>query len=299
MSGDIDPRRTRSDARAPDSWSDAFAALPLETSESGWRQLSAALDGDPTPRPIDRRAAQRWPYALALAAILATVAVVPFVLQGPHQPAQEAAPSVSTTGSAVQPTLPDLRTKTSDGGHLNAPTVIESRAPIRSERASAPADATIASGSAEAATAGTVRPLTREKQRTTPRVTPSTRDTLIASAASQRRTTTAGLPIADTRSYEAALTKLLAESARLEAVTAELGDERMATGAGVVLLDAHVDRVAALDAMLTQPALDDAQRLVLWQQRVAAMRELAAMTTVQRWLSARGESYEGGIARVD
>lgn len=46
MSGDIDPRRTNTNARAPDSWNDAFAALPMEAPQSGWDRLSVALDGE-------------------------------------------------------------------------------------------------------------------------------------------------------------------------------------------------------------------------------------------------------------
>ena len=127
----------------------------------------------------------------------------------------------------------------------------------------------------------------------------SIRATRLAISAEAPPATSETLPLAATRSPTIALANLLAESARLEAVTSELGDERMASGSGAVLLDSYAKRVGAIDALLTQPALDDAQRLVLWQQRVAAMRELAAMTTIQRWLSVRGQGYEGGIARVD
>ena len=96
-----------------------------------------------------------------------------------------------------------------------------------------------------------------------------------------------------------ALPRLQAESAQLESLLAYARDERVASGSAAAL-SAQLDaRVAAIDAALVEPGLAPARQHALWQQRVDALRTLAAFEANRRWLASRGERYDGALVRVD
>lgn len=72
---------------APDSWDDAFAALPAETPPGdGWARLSAKFD---TRRRV------RWPQRLAIAAAVLVAVALPWGLRN------GGAPDVATTAPVV------------------------------------------------------------------------------------------------------------------------------------------------------------------------------------------------------
>jgi hypothetical protein len=95
-----------------------------------------------------------------------------------------------------------------------------------------------------------------------------------------------------------ALPGLYAESAQLEALLVQLRDERVATGAASALTSQYESRVALIDASLSDPALQQPERIGLWQQRVDTLQQLVSFETTQRWLAAQGERYDGQIVAV-
>lgn len=81
---------------------------------------------------------------------------------------------------------------------------------------------------------------------------------------------------------------LLAESVQLESLIAETSDT--ITSAPMMALGADLeDQLAVIDNQLGNTDLRHSERLHLWQQRVAVLRELAALQASQQWLAARGE----------
>ena len=91
---------------------------------------------------------------------------------------------------------------------------------------------------------------------------------------------------------------LYAESAQLEQLLALVRDERVASGASAALSSDLDDRVASIDAALTQPGLDTAERDRLWRQRVDAMQQLVGIETT-RLLSARGDTFNASLVSID
>ncbi|MFY0084500.1 hypothetical protein ABTP93_20695, partial [Acinetobacter baumannii] len=76
-------------------------------------------------------------------------------------------------------------------------------------------------------------------------------------------------------------------------------NDRVASAPAAVMASELDDRVASIDAALTDPQLGETERRQLWQQRVEALRELAGLEGTQRWLAANGESYDGALVSVD
>ena len=92
---------------------------------------------------------------------------------------------------------------------------------------------------------------------------------------------------------------LYAQSAQLEAVLAYARDDRVGSGSAETVSARLDQRLALIDAALSQPGLPAARQRELWQQRVATLRTLASFETNRRLLSARGERYDGVLVRVD
>lgn len=86
----------------------------------------------------------------------------------------------------------------------------------------------------------------------------------------------------------ARLYTLYAESAQLEALLAFARDDRVASAGAALLADELEARIAAIDASLAQPGLDDAGRERLWQARVDALRQAAGFESTQRLLASQG-----------
>lgn len=88
----------------------------------------------------------------------------------------------------------------------------------------------------------------------------------------------------------APLYNLYAESAQLEALLTLARDDRVSSAGAALLSDELDAQVAAIDASLAQPDLDDDERLRLWQARVDALRQAAGFESTQRLLASQGRS---------
>ena len=99
-------------------------------------------------------------------------------------------------------------------------------------------------------------------------------------------------------SDETALTTLYAQSAQLEALLAQVQDDRVVTGPAAAMAGELEARVADIDASLSQPGLAARQRAALWRDRVDALQQLAGFHSTQRLLAADGERYDGQLVAV-
>jgi hypothetical protein len=267
----------------PRNWSDAFAALPLDTPDAGaWQRVQHAR----WPR-----SASRWPKWSALAAVLALAAALPWQLSrtGP------AADAAGTGAVAPQP------------GLARAPetTPVVAAEPV--PRATSEALPAAAPGQgAQSAVAAVATRATRTEPARTERVTraripaatpgaPDAIDTGIAAAPLVQD----GPPAVAKPGAEASLESLYAESAQLEALLALARDDRVATGAAAALSDAYDTQLASIDAALREPALGDEARNALWRQRVDTLRQFAGFESTQRALAAGGERYDAMLVSID
>lgn len=94
------------------------------------------------------------------------------------------------------------------------------------------------------------------------------------------------------------LESLQAESARLEALLAVARDDRAGSAGTVLLGDAFDAQVAGIDAALSDPAIDLAEREQLWQARVDALQQAAGFFGTQRLMAAHG-SADTWLVSVD
>ncbi len=239
------------DSRAPDAfprdWGEAFAALPPETPPAdGWQRLAERL---PPPAKAQSRSMASWRRpALALAAALVLLAVVPFA-RWPTTPAvHEGAPPPAT--AAVQD-APASVTGSTPGDAMPSPaSATQGDAPLIAVNTPAPA-------------ADTALPATMPRRAASP----------------SRSVARTGAGAADADALDA----LYAESAQLEAVLSHLPEPGVADAAALALSASLQERVAGIDAALSQPRLPAGARTDLWQQRVDTLRQLTGVQTTQRW----------------
>ncbi len=85
------------------------------------------------------------------------------------------------------------------------------------------------------------------------------------------------------RATPARLDALYTESARLEAVLAQLPDSSAGNVAALAVSAELQDQVSHIDLALSQPALPDVTRTALWEQRVDTLRQLTGVEATQRW----------------
>lgn len=85
-------------------------------------------------------------------------------------------------------------------------------------------------------------------------------------------------PAGDTR-----LDALYDESARLEALLAQIPDSGAANAASLAVATGLQDQVTHIDVALSQPALSADTRAALWQERVDTLRQLTGVEATQRW----------------
>ena len=265
--------RRREDDTSP-QWGEAFARLEQETPpENGWRRFDQAMQARTrqaqAPRR-DRRAT--WLVTLASAAVLAVVAWGPMVqwrTPTPRMPSAQIAPTPSTAPA----TTPPAGVASSDSGspsaaHADAP------APTRLQLA-------------QRALPGLERPLSAQVDRGRAR---HATDTLIAGLS---------LPAASTAFAQRTVDPLLqlqAQSRQLEALIALTRDDRVGSGASVVLASELEGAIAQVDQALAQANLEPAGREALWRQRVDALEQLAGVASTQRWLAAQGERYDAVVS---
>jgi hypothetical protein len=308
----------------PADWGDAFAALPMEApSAPGWARVAAALDA---------RGRSRWPLWLATAAALALVALVPLQrsrqedkkvdarpLAAASEPVRKSRPAaIDATPAATAPSgnrpLPPghpadsaVASRLPTSPSIDAPAATVAAFPrVRGNAHSRkPGPITTASTTREHAMAARLPPRTRARADAGATDAASTLPAVAADDGSAAPGQSVGPVDAGTtasatpESLSPELDRLHAESAQLEALVALARDGRMSTGA-VAALGAELQaQVARIDAALAEPSPTPEQRLGLWRDRVAALRELAGFETTQRLLAARGEQYDGMLVSVD
>lgn len=261
----------------PSDWGAAFAALPMEAPPAdGWNRMSRALDarGGNVPTMQSRRA--RWPLWLATAAVVSAVALVPVLMREPASP-DAPAPAVAHTTAPIATTPSPA--SSSAGSIDTAPAVATTTAAPQVDEAIAHQPAAMPRKRRPSPTAP---PHTVEPRRLVAEATPS------SDAATTAKTDT----FADVQSLQA-------ESAQLEALVALARDDRVASANAASLAAGLDERIGRIDASLSQPGLADTDRTLLWQERVATLRELAGVETTQRWLTTHGERYDGALVSVD
>ncbi|MBD9479454.1 hypothetical protein [Pseudoxanthomonas sp. PXM02] len=91
------------------------------------------------------------------------------------------------------------------------------------------------------------------------------------------------------RARDARLDALYGESARLEAVLAQLPDSGVTDAASIAVATGLQDQVAHIDVALSQPALPIDARTALWQERVDTLRQLTGVEATQHWNVAFGD----------
>ena len=104
----------------------------------------------------------------------------------------------------------------------------------------------------------------------------------IADAPSMRRTVARPAPVR-APAEPARLDALYTESARLEAVLAHLPDSSTGNVAALTVSADLQDQVSHIDLALSQPALSEATRTALWEERVDTLRQLTGVEATQRW----------------
>ncbi len=260
----------------PQDWHTAFAAMPLETPPAdGWTQLRARL-------PARRRSRARYWVPAAMAASLA------LLMLWPRQP--EPIESPAAVAAHRTPEAPPRDAATSVAG-VTEGTQNTRAVPVETT----PADA-VQLAQATQPPARTTR--TIDRPRTGGRVEAQPRETAPAAIASvpdpSRSATT---PPAQTDNT-AALETLYAESAQLEALLAQVSDDRVASGPAMALSAELHDRVASIDVALSQPDVDAQARVGLWRERVATLQRLTGVEGTQRWMAANGYRADGAVAQI-
>lgn len=295
------PDTAHPNAMPPNDWNTAFAALPLEAPPSdGWSRLYGALDARAAIVVPQRR--NRW---LALAAVLATAALVPLLLMRERAsltpPNDAPAPATATVSPSTPPAA---------ASRISADT-IASALPSSATAATGRAARSTGSPSATAEVAEPARMASRQsttKRSPTPTrraASTAVRDTAArpgqaADAIASGATADTNKTVVDAGSdRDDTLMQLQAESARLEALVAMTRDDRVGSAAATVMSAELGQRIGLIDAGLTQNTLPLDQREALWRERVRTLRDLAGVETTQLWLAAQGERYDGALVSVD
>ena len=89
----------------------------------------------------------------------------------------------------------------------------------------------------------------------------------------------------------AQLAALMSESARLERLISAASDDGASSGSAAALSLVLEDKLTALDAEL-EAGPDPATQLLLWQERVDLMRNIAAVETSRHFLAAEGGNLD-------
>lgn len=259
----------------PRDWHDAFAMLPLEAPpRDGWRALGRRR------RPVVR---QRLAWAAAAALLLALL--VPALWSERSVEHARPAPLAGATSPATRPARPPAPSSGVPPVH-GAP-----HAGTRADSAPARVAQRDTKRPVPAATAGA-----DDSPAITPPGAADVADHAPASVARASVPADAARPTpgdtpptqAPRDDASAALERLYAESARLEALAAMARDERVADAGALLIGDGLESRVADIDAALAQPGLADSARVRLWTARIAALRQLAGYATTQRSLAGAG-----------
>lgn len=265
----------------PSDWRDAFTALPLERAPAdAWARLAAAL---PATAPASKAAPRGRPTWRALAAAASIAAAVPLAWwlttrDTAVEPRRASQPLVSTMPPATGSTRPVGATR--EPMHAASPHIDVATARPEIARASD--------------RAASPRPTRRLRASPVAAVAVAPATAAAASVLSPDVSVTTNLSSAEPSRLDA----LRQESARLEALVAYARDDRMTSATAALMSASLDDRIRLIDAALMQPDLADDARSSLWNQRVGALQELAALEGTQRWMAAHGTSMDA-VARVD
>lgn len=254
------PDDTRMSHHAPRDWTDAFAALPLESPQGdAWAKIAAEIrPAVEAARPARRH---RRPLWLAIAAAVALAVALPLS----WRPTPDAMPQ-PVVASNPDPAPRETQTP-----------------PPKSVAAPAPSSHIASSGGPRTVHAATTPP-----------------DTRVAQRPAKRTGKRAVRPVPATdKTDETALAALYAQSAQLEGLLAMARDERVASGTSAALSDGLDAKVAGIDAALIQPGLDARRRAELWGLRVDTLQQLVGIETTQRLYAARGQSYDVALVSID
>ena len=272
-----DADRPRDHTDAPADWSAAFAALPqAEPPRDGWHRLATQLPtqaGSTHSRFVSRA---KWPVWLATAASLALAAAVPLALMD-AVPDSTPSPSepLPATESVARMATPPSPTAAEEAGAPPATAAVEHD----NSGPDAQPQARVAS----------IEPTP------TPTPTPSSADrTPVPSPVADQADHDV---VADTRP-EMRLAEIQQESARLEALLAMAHDDRVGSGTGAMLAAQLQSRLSQIDSVLASGAIDDDERLALWDARVDTLRDLTGLETTERWFAAEGRAYDTALVQV-
>ncbi|WP_457096509.1 hypothetical protein [Lysobacter sp. P5_B9] len=280
-------------AAAPQDWSAAFAALPMETPPGdGWTQITRRLDA-PSSRHRSARRERRttWLIGMASAAVLVLAAWSP--LSRWLQSAGDDTPAtavVATTQGLRGPAAP-VRAEPA-----------ETRVAVATSETKAAPDAL--TQSTRVTTVPSHRPHARSARATPkqPHAASDAATSRLATAATQQPAPGPDRGVATTTTMASdadPLQKLKTQSAQLEALVALARDDRVGN-AGLELLSGELDAgIATIDASLSQSDLTTTRQQDLWRQRVDLLQQLAGVEATSRWLAAHGTSNDTALVSVD
>ena len=259
----------------PSGWSDAFAALPLESpSASRWPQIAARLDAPARPA----RKPRRW---LALAAGLCALAALPLAWTLRDAGGDgDARDDAATTAIVAAPRIDPSTAARVDPA---AETAVE-----RSE--ASPTVAIAPTPSATDAARATQRSERRDRRLA---VTEAVKE-----AATAKPHPESAAVVADD-APERTLESLYAASTQLETLLALARDTRVESGPAAALAGALDADLATIDAQLAQPNLPSAERLSLWQARVETLQASAGFESQLRLIAAHGGQLDGALVSID
>ena len=259
----------------PSGWSDAFAALPLESpSASRWPQIAARLDAPARPGRKPR-------YWLALAAGLCALTALPLAWTlrdaGNDDDARDGA---ATTAIVAAPRID--------------PPIAARIDPVAETSVDMPVDMPAASSTVAAAPATSATDTARVTQRS------FRRDRRLAATEAATATThPESAAAAPENAPERTLESLYAASTQLEALLALARDTRVESGPAAALAGALDADLATIDAQLAQPNLPNAERLSLWQARVETLQASAGFESQLRLIAAHGGQLDGALVSID
>lgn len=271
---------SRTSYDAPRGWDEAFAVLPLETpSADTWSSIARRLPSRPSASRRRHRA-----YWFAAAAAIALAAVIPALRwSGDETPAVSSSVAISPLPSTSPPSVAVPSSISPDTAPA-ASVAVTHQAPLE-----APPSAMESSASSIPTKAAAARAPRVAKQTRSPKVSPN-------ELTNQPKNPV--IPATEAAEQDSRLENLYAESARLEAILAQLQEPRAGSATMTALSAELQDRIADIDNALSQSDMPSTSQLDLWQQRVDALRQLTGVETTQRWMAAQGTATEGSLAQV-
>lgn len=272
---------------APHGWSEAFAAMPMETPPAdGWARITRALDGPASRRgAMQRERRMSWVIGLASAAVLAVVAWSPFS-RWLQEDTRDARPTVAATEA------PGVRGPAAPPRNESIATTVATQPAIDKVRVASSGTSAVPKA-ADRKPARGKRAIARQ-----PRVGSVAASATSSVASTSVQAETVPLATAMTTADADPLQKLKAQSAQLEALVALARDERVANASSELLSSELDSNIAAVDAALSQPDVAGTRKQELWQQRVDLLQQLAGVEATSRWLAAQGVSSETALVGV-